>query len=166
MKSWSEFSLEEPALARLGKEMLFPNQPHLGLAFLATIRKDSAPRLHPISLVYAQGSLFVFIPRASPKCADLRRDGRYALQAFPPPDNKDGREFYLTGVAHRIHDEQTRQQIIADTGIAVEEFEQLFECLINQAMYTVLVDYGTQHEHPVHRIWRASAKAHVQGDNA
>ncbi len=44
--------------------MLFPRQLQVGLAFLATIRKDGAPRLHPISLVYAGDQLYVFIPPA------------------------------------------------------------------------------------------------------
>jgi hypothetical protein len=166
MKSWHEFNLEEPELARLGKEMLFPTQPHLGLAFLATIRKDGAPRLHPISLVYAQGNLYVFIPPASPKCADLKRDGRYALQAFPPPNNKDGEEYYLTGIAHFVRDLKLRQQIIANSGIVVAEFEQLFEFFVNLAMYTVLADCGTQHEHPIHRIWPAGANSQIQGGNS
>jgi hypothetical protein len=166
MKSWSEFCLEEPELTRLGKGMLFPTRPHHGLAFLATIRKDGAPRLHPISLVYTHGHLYVFIPPASPKCADLKRDGRYALQAFPPQDNKDGKEFYLTGVARYIRDEQVRQQIIANTGIIVEEFEQLFELFITQAMYTVLLDCGTPQEHPVHRIWPVGANSRSQRSNS
>jgi hypothetical protein len=153
MKSWAEFSLEEPELACLGREMLFPARPNSGLAFLATIRKNGAPRLHPICLVYALGHLYVFIPPASPKYADLKRDGRYALQAFPPRDNKDGKEFYLTGAARCIQDEQTRQQIITNSGVSVEQFEQMFELFINQAMYTVLVECNTPNEHPVHHIW-------------
>jgi len=155
MKSWNEFSLEAPEIADLGKQMLLQTRANIGFAFLATIRKDGAPRLHPISLVFSKGHLFVFIPPASPKCGDLKRDGRYALQAFPPAENERGREFYVSGVAVCISDPSTRQAIIAETTINVEEHEVLFELLVDKAMYTILVDRGTPNEHSWHRIWPA-----------
>jgi len=153
VKSWFEFSLEEPELAELGKQMLLQARSHVGLAFLATLRKDGAPRLHPISLVFAQGRLFVFIPPHSPKCADLRRDGRYALQPFPPPDNEQGEEFYLSGAAVCIQEPATRQAVVGETGIHVEPGEVMFELLVERAMYTHLVAPGTPAERPSHRIW-------------
>ncbi len=153
MKSWREFSLEEPELARLGKGMLLQARAHVGLAFLATIRMDGAPRLHPVSLVFSHDSLYVFIPSRSPKCADLKRDGRYALQAFPPAENEQGEEFYLTGVAKCIQEPSIWQAIIDETGIHVEEAEILFELWVERAMYTILEKRGTPQEHPWHRIW-------------
>jgi hypothetical protein len=153
MNSWHEFSLEESELSDLGRQMLFPTHPYVGMVFLATVRKDGAPRLHPISLVFWDGHLYVFIPPASPKCADLKRDGRYALQAFPPAVNEIGKEFYLTGDVQCIQDSLLRQKIIAETGIHVESGEQLFELFINIAMYTMLIDLGTPEERPLHRIW-------------
>jgi len=161
MKSWNEFSLEEPELANLGKQMLFKAKAHTGLAFLATIRKDGAPRLHPICLVISHDRLYVFISPSSPKCADLKRDGRYALQAFPPTENEEGREFYLSGVANCIQDPSTCQVIKAETGIYVEEGEVLFELFLCQAMYTMLLDRGTSSERPWHRIWQTPAQRHA-----
>lgn len=52
MESWNEFSLAEPELAGLGKCLLLQTQARVGSGFLATLRKDGAPRLHPISLVF------------------------------------------------------------------------------------------------------------------
>lgn len=83
MKPWNEFSKEEPELAKIGKHLLFQSHEHIGLAFIATLRKDGAPRLHPVSLVFSDGHLYVLIPPTSPKCADLKRDGRYAMQPSP-----------------------------------------------------------------------------------
>ena len=153
MRSWIEFSLEAPEIADLGKQMLLQTRANIGFAFLATIRKDGGPRLHPISLVFSTDHLFVFISPVSPKCGDLERDGRYALQAFPPADNQEGREFYISGCAVCISDPSTRQTIIAETGTFVEEHEMLFELLVDKAMYTILVDRGAPNEHPWHRIW-------------
>ena len=118
--SWHEFRLAEPELAAAGEKLLLRKRPHVGWAFIATLRKDGAPRLHPISVVQAQDRLYVIIPHSSPKCADLLRDGRYALQAFPPPDNESGAEFYLAGVAERIQDPAVCQAILDETGVRVE----------------------------------------------
>ncbi len=155
MKSWKEFSLQEPELANFGKRMLLQGGAPTGFGFLATLRNDGAPRLHPISLVFSDDRLFVFIPPESPKCSDLRRDGRYALQAFPPPANEYGIEFYISGVAGCIVDPDIRRDVIARTGVHVEEHEQLFELCLDRAMYTNLAERGTPQEHPSHRIWRA-----------
>ena len=155
MKSWNEFSAEQPELAEQGKRMLFRIREHVGLVFIATLRKDGAPRLHPISLILSQGHAYVIIPRASPKCTDLLRDGRYALQAPPPPDNEDSEEFYLAGCAAQIKAPIVQQALIDDTGITVEENEILFELFLERAMYTKLVNQGAPDEHPLHQTWRA-----------
>ena len=99
VKSWESFSAEEPEIAMLGKKLLFRIREHVGYAFIATLRKDGAPRLHPISLILSKGHLYVVIPRSSPKCVDLLKDGRYAAQAFPLSSNEPRDEFYLAGRA-------------------------------------------------------------------
>ncbi len=158
MKTWGEFGLEEPELGEHGKRMFFKNREYVGLGFLATLRKDGAPRLHPVSLVMFGDRIFVFIPPKSPKCADLKRDGRYAMQAFPPVENESGVEFYISGVAQYIADPSVRQGIIRQTDIIVEAGEDLFELFLDRAMYTTLVDQGTSDEHPSYLIWRDSSK--------
>ena len=96
MVTWKEFAAGAPALAEAGRSLL--NQFSVGLAFLATVRKDGAPRLHPVCPVLSSDRLFVLITPTSPKRYDLLRDGRYALQTFPQP--KPGSdEFYLAGKA-------------------------------------------------------------------
>ena len=159
MKTWSDFSIEESEVAKLGKNLLFQSREHVGLAFIATLRKDGAPRLHPISLVISKGHLYVMIPPTSPKCTDLIRDGRYALQAYPRPNNEENEEFYLAGCADQIQDPMIRQALIDDTKIIVAENEVLFELFLERAMYTKLVNRGFPDEHPIHRKWQASSTA-------
>jgi Pyridoxamine 5'-phosphate oxidase len=155
MKSWRELKIEASELAGLGASLLFRSGGAVGQAFLATLREDGAPRLHPVSLVRFEDRLYVLIPPASPKCADLIRDGRFALQAFPPPDNQAGEEFYLAGIARRIQDPTTRQSLIDGTHIRVDSEEVLFELYLERAMYTRLENWGTPEERPSHRVWRA-----------
>ena len=80
----------------------------VGLGFLATIRLDSGPRLHPICPILHQDRLLAFIV-PSPKLDDLRRDGRYALHCFPPADNEDA--FYVTGQAEVLDDGALRAAV-------------------------------------------------------
>lgn len=155
MKTWYDFRKEAPALAETGKKLLFPSRSHVGYAFIATIRKDGAPRLHPISVVFSEDHLYVLIPTTSPKCSDLLRDGRYALQAFPPVPNDENEEFYISGLARPIRETEIRRALIDLTKIIVEDNEVLFELLLDRAMYTKLVNRGTSDEHPAHQMWRA-----------
>ena len=46
MATWMEFENDAPDIAAAGRQMLY--QFGVGLALLATLRKDGAPRLHPI----------------------------------------------------------------------------------------------------------------------
>ncbi len=156
IKTWSEFNCEAPELAETGQNLLFCARPYVGYAFLATLRKDGAPRLHPVSIVLHGGHLYVIIPPSSPKCADLLRDGRYALQVFPREKQADYEEYFLSGRAEHIQDQEVRQNLIADTDILVEEHEVLFELLLDRAMHTRLAERGTPQEHPVHAKWRAA----------
>ena len=155
MKTWRDFSIEEPDFAEMGRKLLFTSRPHVGYAFLATLRKDGAPRLHPISVVIFNDHLYVIIPETSPKYADLLRDGRYALQAFPPVPNDENEEFYMAGRADRIQDAEICNTLIEQTKVNVEKNEVLFELLLDRVMYTRLMDQGTPQEFPLHRKWRA-----------
>src|SRR5271156_5964114 len=94
MATWSEFESDAPDIAAAGRRMLY--QFGVGLAFLATLRKDGAPRLHPICPTMVGGPRYALIG-PPPKPADPRRDGRYALHAFPPVDVDD--EFLVMGRA-------------------------------------------------------------------
>src|SRR3989449_10822880 len=111
MVTWKEFAAAAPELAETGRALL--NQFAVGLAFLATVRKDGAPRLHPVCPVLSNDHLFVLITPASPKRHDLERDGRYALQTFPQP-KAGSDEFYLAGKAVRVDDAAMRAAVLRD----------------------------------------------------
>jgi hypothetical protein len=106
---WSEFAAARPDLEVAARSMFY--EQGLGLGFLATIRPDGGPRVHPICPVLA-GSLYAFIV-PGPKLADLRRDSRYALhsETFPPPRHDDGA--YLTGRAEELDDASLRARLTA-----------------------------------------------------
>ena len=113
MVTWQEFAAAKPELAEAGRSLLF--QFGVGLAFLASVRRDGAPRLHPLCPVLSNDHLFVLITPTSPKRYDLLRDGRYALQAFPQP--KPGSdEFCITGKALHVEAPDRRDSVSREIG--------------------------------------------------
>src|ERR1700723_4763872 len=109
MATWNEFETDAPDIAAAGKQLLY--QFGVGLAFLATLRKDGAPRLHPICPTVVDGPLYALIG-PTPKRNDLRRDGRYALHTFPPVEVDD--EFLVMGRAAFIDSTAITDKVRAD----------------------------------------------------
>lgn len=153
MLPWDVFASEAPDLARRGEALLFQFGP--GMAFLATIRKDGAPRLHPLCPVIAKQRLYILISPDSPKRFDLLHDGRYALQAFPPPGDDATGEFYLTGRAALVEDPAVRDQVFRDAKHGTNPAELIFELLIDRAMYTTW-EKTADGVQPVRARWRSS----------
>ena len=150
MVSWKQFSETSPDLARLGQEQIF--QYGVGLAFLATVREDGAPRLHPVCPVISQEKLYVLILPESPKLGDLEQDGGYAMQAFPQA-KPDSDEFYLTGKAKRINDPEVFSRVFDDAKHRASPDEILFELEIERVMHTRWEGFGTPEYHSVHEKW-------------
>jgi hypothetical protein len=133
MATWLEFEGAAPAMAAAGRALLYQHGP--GLGYLATVRKDGGPRVHPICPVIVAGGLYAYIGE-SPKRNDLLRDGRYALHSFPAVEVDD--EFYLTGRAERIDDPARRATVsaaIAAQGTTHGDSDVLFELHIDHAMH-------------------------------
>jgi len=86
MRTWDRFRQVRPDLAEAGRSLFY--QHGVGLAFVATVRPDGGPRVHPMCPVITEDGLFAFII-PSPKRAALIRDGRFAMHTFPCPQNED-----------------------------------------------------------------------------
>jgi hypothetical protein len=152
MVSWKDFAAAAPDLAGQGSALL--TQFGVGLAFLATVRGDGAPRLHPVCPVISGDGLYVLITPASPKCGDLIRDGRYALQTFPQP--KPGSdEFYVAGRARLVEDEAARAAVLRDARHMADASETTFELQIERVMHTTWENVLTPAMRPRHQTWRA-----------
>ncbi len=153
MGTWGEFAAADPAMAETGRRLLYQFGP--GLAFLATVRGDGAPRLHPICPVVTDDGLYAFVI-ASPKQADLYRDGRYTLHAFPPEAVDD--EFTVSGRAREETNadvrarigERYREEVHDDPRLATYA---LFELGIDRAMLAVYRERGAWP--PTYSVWRS-----------
>ncbi len=129
MATWSEFAAAAPALAGTVRDALHQYGP--GLAYLATIRPDGGPRLHPVSPAVLDGRLYCCL-LDTPKRRDLDRDGRYALHAFPAEDSDD--EVSLRGHARPVIDPDEVARV-ADALRAVPRADwRLYDLRIDTAM--------------------------------
>lgn len=157
MISWQDFKAQQPELARQGAGLLYHYG--VGLAFLATVRADGGPRLHPMCPLLTGTGLYAFIV-PSPKQRDLHRDGRYAMHSFPLEDNEDA--FYLSGVASHVPQPGIRGRLArqfaderSESAVPPPDAEQqLFEFQVQTAMLTRTTGHGDPH--PQHTIWRAA----------
>ena len=151
MARWSEFEADAPEMAAAGKQLI--EQFGVGLGFLATVRRDGGPRLHPMCPILAEGGLWTFIGH-SPKLGDLRRDGRYALHSFPAVEVDD--EFYVTGRAMEIADPDVRASVRrAYKAEFQSDDEVLFELLIERALHAKYEKRPSWP--PVYTRWRQSS---------
>jgi hypothetical protein len=140
MITWTELERRQPALAAAGRSMFY--QHGIALGFLATVRKDGGPRVHPVCPVLSPAGLHVLI-LPGPKRGDLRRDGRYSLhtETFAPPREDDG--FAVSGRATEVADQATRgivrDQVLADFGALWPDFDELtlFELSMASCLLTL-----------------------------
>ena len=158
MITWTEFARCQPALAAAGRDQLY--QAGIGLGFLATVRPDGGPRVHPVCPVISAAGLHVLIV-GGPKQADLRRDGRYALhsETCPPPREEDG--FAVIGRAAEVPDPAVRaavrDQVLAERGGKLwPSFgaDALFELRIERCLLMLTQAGGSFPQGPT--IWRAA----------
>jgi hypothetical protein len=144
--SWKEFEEESPELASLGFEKL-----NRKIVYLAMIKKDGSPRLHPITPFIENGMLFMFTEPSSPKIRDLRRDGRYAMHCSV---SREGPliEYLISGNAEEISDSIVRKQAesIAAAPVVNDSYV-LFEFRVKR----VLVVGYDEEKNKVIRHWSA-----------
>ena len=154
---WSRFGEQRPDLQRGAEALLYEHG--LGLGFLATVRPDGGPRVHPICPILA-GDLYAFIV-PGPKLADLRRDERFALcsETCAPPRHDDN--LYVTGTATELVDHDLRdrltQQLLAERNLAEPwpgfDDEALLELRVERVLVTLtLPDHGLP---AGHSVWAA-----------
>jgi hypothetical protein len=145
MVTWAQLADAAPDIAAVGRALLEKHQ----LAYLATIRPDGAPRVHPVSPFIIEGRLLVSTPASSPKAAEQQRDGRYMLHMLPG-DNDD--EFSVRGLASLITDAAFKERACEHAHYVRME-DCLFEYDIAEARTAYWVNVGQPGTYPVRRKW-------------
>jgi hypothetical protein len=143
--SWKELTATAPEMAQFGQSR-FASE----VAYLATVKKDGAPRVHPVTPIIGGGRLFLFMEPTSPKGHDLRRDGRYALHCSVADADGGQGEFLVTGRAKFVEDPGARSVAMKYASYQPAERYILFELLVDSAFATVYDDEGT----PTRSRWK------------
>jgi hypothetical protein len=132
MKRWSEFAAERPTWPRAGRTLIY--QHRVGLGYLATVRKDGGPRLHPVCPLIAHGGLYVFIGNQSPKLRDLS-----AIAASPSTPFRTGGGRRVLRVRPRAAiDEPAVGEVVYAAYVATGAFtshDTLFELWLERALH-------------------------------
>jgi hypothetical protein len=171
--TWAQFVAEAAGLVSV-VERLWPGilaldrgesppqgVPSFTISYLATVRADGSPRLHPFCPIVAGGRLLAAIPRSSPKGQDLRRDSRCVIHALPGPEDDElcirarGRE--VTDEAG-IRDLVGRVVVRSQVGGMIETTSKdpLFEFDIEQVDVARWLDIGQTGTRAVRQQWRAT----------
>lgn len=130
--SWKALEEKNPDLAAFGVSRL-----HGQVAYLATLRKDGSPRLHPMTPIIGQGHLFVFMEPTSPKGHDLRRDGRYAIHCGVNDTSGASGEFAVSGQAQFSDNPELRALAVRLAPYSPADRYILFEFCLESAASTV-----------------------------
>lgn len=143
--SWQNFANAVPELAGFG-EKRFKAAP----AYLATVRANGMPRVHPVTPIIAEGHLLLFMEPTSPKGHDLQRGSGYALHCTVADDGGGEGEFYLTGHASLTEDPLLRE-LAARYGYQPKDHYVLFELTVESAFSTMYPDDGP----PIRTKWNS-----------
>ena len=151
MVSWQDFAAAVPDIAIAGTRLLQANE----VAFIATVAASGRPRIHPFVPKIVEGRLVAFIMDSSPKIIDLRQRGDYALHMLPGEDDE---EFFIGGSTLELAAEDGFR-ISAGTAMGfatgIDDHHVQFELLIDRALWTRWLDFGTADHRPCRSTWVA-----------
>ena len=136
--SWKEFEARAPELAHFGKDRL-----HGNVSYLATLRKNNLPRLHPVTPLIGESQLYLFMEPTSPKGKDLERGSAYVLHSSVADNDGSNGEVLLTGYGRRVGDAASWEQANSLTTDKADTHHVLFEFGITEAFSTVYRDDDT-----------------------
>ena len=142
--SWKFLEDQQPVLAKFGVERLNGK-----VAYLATIRKDGSPRLHPMTPIIGEGHLFVFMEPTSPKGHNLQRDGRYTIHCSVSDTSGASGEFIVAGQARLIDDLEVRALAARLSSYTPADRYILFEFDVTSAASTIYSE-----GQPVRQNWK------------
>jgi predicted pyridoxine 5'-phosphate oxidase superfamily flavin-nucleotide-binding protein len=146
MTTWGEFAEAAPELAAFGEERFREAE----VAYVATVRADGSPRVHPVTPVLCDGRLYLFMESTSLKGRDLRREPRYAMHSLVTDQHGNPGEFHIKGHARLLEDAAVRAKVAEAAPYEVMERWVAFEFSVEAAASTIY-----EGEDTARRRWRA-----------
>jgi hypothetical protein len=127
MLGWAEFATVQPEMASFGEKRL-----QYKVMYLATIRPDGYPRVHPFTPFIGSGRLFAFMYPSSPKGKDLQRNGRYSMHSLVADENGTNGEFQISGNSLLLTDSASLEAATASCPYKLSGKYILFEFKIDR----------------------------------
>lgn len=140
--SWHTFESQAADIAEFSRVRL-----HDKVAYLATIRKDGSPRVHPFTPIIGEGHFFVFMEPTSPKGFDLRRDHRFAVHCSVTDNSGESGEVSMSGKARFIEDPGLRALAVKICPYSPADRYILFELDPEAVTLTEYPDGGAVRRH-------------------
>lgn len=145
MATWGQFAEREPEIAAFGAARVDEQ-----VCYLATVRADGSPRVHPVTPMIRDGRVFVRMYPTSPKAHDLRRNGRYVMHSAVANSEGEGGEFAFRGRAAIVEDDSALNAVHAGRSGEPSDYV-VFEFTIEEAMAT---EYDAEGP-PTRRLWKS-----------
>ena len=141
--AWAELEVADPELAAFGRQR-FEGK----VAFHSTLRRDGAPRLHPVSPWFGAGLLLVGFRGHSPKNDEVAIDGRYAMHSTIDGDNHEGTggEFLVRGWMEQVSPDHP--------GAISVPYEASYELAIYACSVEAALGTTYDGDRPVYRRWK------------
>jgi hypothetical protein len=108
-RSFAAFAAAAPEFAAAARR-LFVGADGVAIGFLATASAGGRPHLAPVCPVFCGDALYLVAVARSPKTADLRENGAYALHAFLGANDE---ELQLAGRAREVESDAERSAVHA-----------------------------------------------------
>ena len=133
--SWAEFAAVKPEMAKFGEEKL-----RLNVMYLATVKPDGYPRVHPFTPFIGSGRLFAFMETTSPKGKDLHRNGKYSIHSLVTDMSGGNGEFQITGKSFLIQDQASQNIATKSAPYKTSGNYVLFEFKIESCLTNHYID--------------------------
>jgi hypothetical protein len=146
MTTWGNFAAAEPEMAAF-----VANRLRAAPSYLATVRAGGAPRVHPVTPIFTAGGLYVFMEPTSPKAADLRERGSFALHNGVADNAGTGGEAAVSGTGQYVDDDAVRATVVAAASYEPADRYLLFELRPTEVRCNGYGDVAL----PARRRWRA-----------
>jgi hypothetical protein len=144
---WGAFAEAEPELAAFGAGLL-----NASPAYIATIRADGSPRVHPFTPIVTADGLFLFMEPTSPKGRDVTGRGWFAVHSGVPDMKGTGGEFAVSGRGFPVDDAEVREAVALAAPYQPAERYVLFELRLREARCNGYGDVPL----PEHQRWAAA----------
>ena len=143
LHSWSKLQQESPDIAEFGRKRLDGK-----VAYLASIRGNGSPRVHPVTAFLSDTRCFIFAEPESSKIRDFTENPQFHLHCAMSDSSGSSGEFQMTGKV--VPTENFRTEAEENCPFRPSSRSILYELLLGEAVAT-----SYRGGRPDRRRWRA-----------